>query len=95
MEKLKKLTETEKTIQAEFKSRFEIPHSESKHMTPVDREIVRLTAYFNEYEDDKFFRQQYKQAWVAAGYSEYVFEYYLLAEEDGAVTVFCKEDAGS
>lgn len=95
MSVLKRLTEAEITTQAKFKLQFEIPYPKSKDMTPRDREIVRLTEYFDEYKDDKFFRQQYKKAWVDAGYSEYVFEYYLLESAEGCVTLYCEEDAGN
>lgn len=110
MSVLKKLTEAEIAAQAAFKLQFEIPHSENLVLIQGDlpphlrgsrmleanmREIVRLTEYFDEYKDDRFFRQQYKKAWTDAGYSEYVFEYYRLKTIDGAVTVFCEEDAGA
>lgn len=94
MSKLMKLTEAEKVVQAEFKAKFDMPHSDSTHLSFRDREIVRLNSYFDEFRDCRFFRQQYKKAWADAGYSEYVFEYYLYEEIDGIpATLYCKEDA--
>ncbi len=96
MSKLMKLTEAEKVAQAELKAKFDIPASELDHtaMSPVDREIAFLNLHFNEFKDNVFFRLMYKRAWCRAGYSEYVFKYYLLKTAKGCTTIFCKEDAG-
>ncbi len=89
-----RLTEAEKVAQAKFKAKFDMPYSDSTHLSSVDREIVRLNLFFDEFKDCAFFRQQYKKAWTDAGYSEYVFEYYLLKTAEGCTTIFCKEDSG-